>query len=77
MQGRALLIGNGMQHGLGIECLTGEDDLGAMGNNSQHTKNQAKTVEEWRGAAEDVKRREVHAIADEAGVVDQVAAWGG
>jgi hypothetical protein len=33
-------------------------------------------VEEWRRAAKNIERRQVHAIAYEAGVVDQVAARG-
>lgn len=63
-----------MQDSLGVEGLTGEDDLGAMGDNGQHSENQTEAVEERRGAAQDVKRRQVHAITNESGVVDQVAA---
>lgn len=44
-----------------------------MRDNSKHAEDKTKAVEERRRAAEDVKGGEVHAVADEAGVIDQIA----
>lgn len=45
-----------------------------MGDHCEHTQNQPKAVEQGRRAAQNVKRREVHAITDETRVINQIAA---
>jgi hypothetical protein len=44
-----------------------------MAECSQQPKRESKTMEERRRTAKDVTRSEVHAVAYEAGVVDEVA----
>lgn len=74
MQGSTLLVRDGMKRGERVEGLGGEDDLRAMRDDSEHAEDEPEAVEERRRAAEDVEGGEAHAIADKAGVVDQVAA---
>ena len=62
-----------MQHGDRVKGLAGEDNLSAMCHDGEHTEYEAETVEEWRRAAENVHVRKCHAVADETGVVNEVA----
>lgn len=74
VEGGTFFIGNGVQHGLGVEGLTGENNLGAVSDDGQHAQDQPEAVEEWWRAAENVEGGQVHAIADEARIVDKVTA---
>ena len=73
MQGRAVLGGEGAKGCCWIEGLGGVDDFGAVGYAGKEAEDEAEAVEEGGWAAEDVGRGEAHAVADEAGVVDEVA----
>ena len=63
-----------MQNRLGVEGFAGEDNFGAMGDHREHAQDQPEAVEQGRGAAQNIKRGEVHAITDETRVINQVAA---
>ena len=63
-----------MQNRLGVEGFAGEDNLGAMGDHRKHAQDQPEAVEQWRRAAQNIKRGEIHAITNETRVVNQVAA---
>lgn len=73
VQGSTLLIGDGMECCERVEGLGGEDDLRAMRDDGEHAEDEPEAVEERGRAAEDIEGGEAHAIADEAGVVDEVA----
>lgn len=67
------LVGDGVERCDGVKGLGGVYDTTAMGNGCEKTKRQAKAVEKRRWAAECVVGSKLHAVADEAGVVDEVA----
>lgn len=73
MKRSALLVGDGVENGLRVECFAGEDDLRAVGDYREHTQNQSEAVEEGRRAAQNVEGGKVHAVADKSRVVNQVA----
>lgn len=73
MYGGALFIGDGVQHDMRLESLAGEDNLGAVRDDSEHAQDEAETMEERRWTTEDVKVVKFHPIADKLSVIHQVA----
>lgn len=73
MEGGAALAGNGVHAGDGVEGLGGVDYAAAVGDGCEEAEREAEAVEERGWAAEGVGGGEAHAVADEAGVVDEVA----
>ena len=73
MHGGATLVDNGFEGGGSIEDLGWVDDLAAVGDDGHEAKDETEAVEKRRRAAQNVVGAELHAVADEARVVDDVA----
>ncbi|TLS29419.1 hypothetical protein PpBr36_02138 [Pyricularia pennisetigena] len=75
VQRRAALLLHGPQCRSRIKDLGRVHHLAAVRDGGQHAQDEPEAVEEWWRAAQDVCRSEPHAVADVAGVVDEVAGF--
>lgn len=76
VEGGAAFLAEGAEGGARVEDLGRVDDLAAVGEDGEEAEHKAEAVEERGRAAEHVGGGETHAVANETGVVDEVARRG-